>query len=225
MNAGTPARPVSFTYGELVKRAHALSPGDVRTAGHQARAFDAANLYGDHAIEPRLAPAPLYQPAAVLIPVINRDDALSVVLTQRADFLAQHPGQIAFPGGKIDQEDATAADAALREAHEEITLLPHQVRVIGTLNPYLSGSGYHITAVIGVVDAAASFQPNPHEVADIFEVPFAHLMAKGRLRQEIRPFRDFQRAIYSITYQDRYIWGITAGLIRHLQTTLFPEFT
>lgn len=223
MTAAKTKEPPPFGYADLMTRARYLAPRDVQAAGPDERAFRAADLFGDHVIEPRLVPAQRHRPAAVLIPVINRAGDLSVVLTQRTAFLSAHAGQIAFPGGKIDKQDTTAAAAALREAEEEIALAPHHVRVVGTLRPYLSGSGYHITGVVGVVDGEVSLQPNPAEVADLFEVPFTHLMAKGNLRQEIRPFRDFQRAIYSITYQDRYIWGITAGLIRHLRTTLFPE--
>jgi 8-oxo-dGTP pyrophosphatase MutT (NUDIX family) len=159
------------------------------------------------------------QPAAVLIPVIERDAGLSVLLTRRADRMRRHAGQIAFPGGRSEAGE-TAAMAALREAQEEVGLDPAAVFVAGVSTPYRTITGYHITPVVGFLPPP-NLALNPAEVADAFEVPLAFLMdpANHERRHRDQPPGP-PRWHYAITWNDRVIWGATAGMIRALYERL-----
>ena len=175
----------------------------------------------DHDLNPTIAlPIDGLQRAAVLVPLIERPEGLTVLFTQRADQLRRHAGQIAFPGGGCEAGE-TAVAAALREAHEEVDLDPALVRVAGLATPYRTLTGYHITPVVGFVDASARFTANAGEVADVFEVPFAFLMDPANHE---RRYRDQPpgppRWHYAITWQDRLIWGATAGMARGLYERL-----
>jgi 8-oxo-dGTP pyrophosphatase MutT (NUDIX family) len=156
------------------------------------------------------------RPAAVLVGLVPRRDGLSVVFAERAGHLRQHSGQIAFPGGKIDPDDEGPLAAALREAEEEIGLAPDLVRPLGFLAPYFSSTGYRITPVIGLVNPAASLVANPDEVASIFEVPYAFLMNPAHHQLHEKEFRGQMRRYFAIPWQERYIWGVTAGILRML---------
>ncbi len=162
-------------------------------------------------------------PAAVLVPVVMRATP-TLLLTQRTAHLPTPAGQIAFPGGKMDAEDATPTHAALREAWEVVGLAPAAVEVLGLLPQYTTGTAFVITPVVGLVDPAAAIAPNPHEVAETFEVPLDYLMnpAHHRLHEWIWEGR--LRRWYSMPYQDgpaeRYIWGATAGMLRNLYRLL-----
>lgn len=162
--------------------------------------------------------------AAVLVPLVRRDQ-LSVLLTERSAQLTHHSGQVAFPGGRVDAGDADAVAAALREAHEEVGLLPRHVQVLGTLPVYTTGTAYAVTPVVALVDADAPLRPNPGEVADTFEVPLAYLMDPRhhrwhRLEWEAHGERQ-SREWLSMPYWDdragreRFIWGATAGMLRN----------
>jgi 8-oxo-dGTP pyrophosphatase MutT (NUDIX family) len=179
----------------------------------------------DHDLNPEIAP-PIdgLQRAAVLVPLVERPDGLTVLFTQRADRLRRHAGQIAFPGGGCEAGE-TAVTAALREAHEEVDLEPALVRVAGLATPYRTLTGYHITPVVGFVAGSARFTPNAGEVADVFEVPFAFLMDPAnheRRRREQPPGPP--RWHWAITWRgdgrDRLIWGATAGMVRGLYERL-----
>lgn len=163
-----------------------------------------------------LLPDAAYRDAAVLVPVVAREPEATVILTERTRHLSAHAGQIAFPGGKIDAGDADAAAAALREAEEEIGLPRAAVRIIGALNPYLSRTGYRIVPVLGRVDPDVMLAPNPAEVAAIFEVPLAFLLDPANHRVSARFFLGNERTFYEVPFEDRYIWGVTAGIIRGL---------
>lgn len=158
--------------------------------------------------------------AAVLIPLVERPDGLTVLLTQRTAHLSSHSGQIAFPGGKVDPQDAHAQATALREAHEEINLDPSLVRVIGHLPVYTTGSAYIVTPVVALVQPVFALTPNPHEVADVFEVPLAFLMNPANHRRHTVQWQGIQREWFSMPYTDphteRFIWGATAGILRNL---------
>jgi 8-oxo-dGTP pyrophosphatase MutT (NUDIX family) len=175
----------------------------------------------DYDLNPDLTvPLAGLQPAAVLVPLIERDAGLSVLFTQRADQLRRHAGQIAFPGGRCDPGETPWA-AALREAQEEVGLDPALVQVAGLSTPYRTLTGYHITPVVGFVSPAFVLALNPAEVADAFEVPFAFLMDPAnheRRRRELPPGPP--RWHYALTWQDRVIWGATAGMIRGLYERL-----
>lgn len=165
-----------------------------------------------------LGDRPLRQ-AAVLVPIMLRASP-TVLLTRRTDHLASHSGQIAFPGGKVDEADKDAAAAALREAEEEVGLSPRWVELIGTLPEYLTGSAYRITPVIGLVDPAAEFSPNPDEVADLFEVPLDFLMDPAHHQRHAMDWQGHRREWLAMPYDDsgteRFIWGITAAMLRNL---------
>ncbi|SFU84363.1 8-oxo-dGTP pyrophosphatase MutT, NUDIX family [Methylobacterium sp. 174MFSha1.1] len=178
---------------------------------------------GDHDLEPDVLEAALARPprlAAVLVPVVPRDDGVSVLFTQRSAHLRDHSGQIAFPGGKIDSSDPSPLAAALREAEEEIGLDRAAVTPLGYLDPYLSGTGFLVTPVVGLVAPDATLTLNPHEVADAFEVPLAFLMDVANHALHSREWRGRQRRYYAIPFGERYIWGVTAGIVRNLYDRL-----
>jgi 8-oxo-dGTP pyrophosphatase MutT (NUDIX family) len=158
--------------------------------------------------------------AAVLIALVVRDDTVTILLTQRTSDLRDHAGQIAFPGGKIDADDASPAEAALREAREEVGLDPTAVDVIGYLDPYLTRSGFRIVPVVARVKP---FEPilNAREVVEAFEVPFDFLMNAAHHQIGYRDWGGTRRAFYSIEHGERTIWGATAGIIRVLYERLY----
>jgi 8-oxo-dGTP pyrophosphatase MutT (NUDIX family) len=159
------------------------------------------------------------RPAAVLIPVVDRPEP-TVLLTQRTE-LPSHPGQIAFPGGKIEPRDATPADAALREAEEEIGLAPALIEPIGYLDLYLTFSGYRILPTVARVRPGYRLVLSPDEVADAFEVPLAFLMDAQNHALHSRDWKGVIRRYYAMPFGERYIWGVTAGILRNLYERLY----
>lgn len=177
---------------------------------------------GDHHLNPDFAMDGIsFRDAAVLIPVVARRPQATVILTERTPHLSSHAGQIAFPGGKIDPEDQTPAAAALREAREEIGLLSSMVESVGYLKPYLTRTGYRIVPVLGRVAPDHRITINPEEVADTFEVPLSFLMTSENHRRGSRPFKGTTRYFYEMPFNERYIWGITAGIIRGLYERVY----
>ncbi len=179
---------------------------------------------GDQVLNPGLlVDGPEFRDAAVLVPLVAHESGLTVLLTLRTPSLAVHAGQIAFPGGKIDPSDDGPAAAALREANEEIGLDPAAVSVVGYLDRYLTGTGYRITPVVGRVAPDPVLALNPEEVQEAFEVPLAFLMDPGNHNRGSRTFRGRQRQFYEMPFEGRYIWGITAGIIRGLYERMFER--
>jgi len=162
-------------------------------------------------------------PAAVLFPLVDRPQGLTVLLTQRASQLAHHAAQISFPGGRLEADDADAASGALREAHEEIGLDPDAVSVFGYLPDHLVISGFRVTPVLGLVRPPFSLQLNPAEVAGVFEVPLAHVLDSANHKARLRRVGDEDLLLYDIPWQGQNIWGATAGMlltfVRLLQET------
>lgn len=154
-------------------------------------------------------------PAAVLIAVTDRADP-GVILTQRHDNMRRHPGQISFPGGRVDPEDADVVAAALREAEEELALPREAVTVIGTTDSYLTITGYEVTPVVGVIPPDISFVPNPTEVADWFEAPLSFLLEPANHIEQAVEWQGRERHYYEINYGNRRIWGATAAMIVNL---------
>nr|WP_244301431.1 CoA pyrophosphatase [Stappia sp. P2PMeth1] len=187
-------------------------------------ALAAMDEVGDHILNPDMGPFAFAKrpprDAAVLIPVVDRPAGASVILTQRTDHLTSHAGQISLPGGKIDPEDEGPVAAALREAREEIGLSPRAVQPVGVLPTYLTGSGYRVAPVIGLVSPRARIVANPDEVADVFEVPLRFLMDDANHRRQSRIFAGKPRYFYAMPYGERYIWGVTAGILRLLYDTV-----
>ncbi len=157
--------------------------------------------------------------ASVLVPLVMREQ-LMVLLTQRTAQLSNHSGQIAFPGGRADAGDADAVATALREAEEEIGLMPDQVQVIGSLPIYLTGSAFIITPVVALVKPEFQLKRNAHEVDEVFEVPLPYLMNPSHHRRHSLERDGISREWYSMPYaegaQERFIWGATAGMLRNL---------
>lgn len=157
--------------------------------------------------------------AAVLVPIVLHAAGPTVLLTERSLQLANHSGQIAFPGGRIDAGDADAADAALREADEEVGLERSRVEIVGTLSNYVTGTAFVVTPVVGLVQPGFTLRPNPHEVADAFEVPLAFLMDPAHHHRHLLQWQGARREWFSMPFRDgaaeRFIWGATAGMLRN----------
>jgi 8-oxo-dGTP pyrophosphatase MutT (NUDIX family) len=153
------------------------------------------------------------KPAAVLLLVVNHAEAPTVLLTQRTTHLSAHAGQIAFPGGSCDAEDCTPERTALREAEEEVGIAPERIQVLGRMPEYRTSTGYAVTPVVGWAEPPLSYRPDPHEVADIFEVPLGFLLDVRNHRYESAFFRGRMRHYWAMPYGERFIWGATAGMI------------
>jgi 8-oxo-dGTP pyrophosphatase MutT (NUDIX family) len=160
------------------------------------------------------------KPAAVLVPLVNREGGLQVLLTQRSADLPDHPGQISFPGGRIEPDDPSIAHAALREAQEEIGLAPARVSLLGQLATYDTVTGYRVTPIVGWVEPPFDVTPDPVEVADVFEVPLAFLLDPANQQRHFRMLGTLRRDFWAIPYRDRYIWGATAAMLMILDRTL-----
>jgi 8-oxo-dGTP pyrophosphatase MutT (NUDIX family) len=181
--------------------------------------------HGDHALNTDLLPfleTMRLKDAAVLVPVVNDGNAPRIILTQRTNKLRKHSGQIAFPGGGIDEEDESPEAAALREAQEEIGLAPHFIETVGRLPHYLAATGFRITPILAVVQPGFTLTPNPDEVAEVFDVPLAFLMNPANHHRGSKLFLDgIYRHFYEIPYGPHHIWGITAGILRTLYERLY----
>jgi 8-oxo-dGTP pyrophosphatase MutT (NUDIX family) len=180
--------------------------------------------YGDHRINSeirRLIVKDGLRAAAVLIPVVDHEDGATIILTKRTEKLRNHSGQIAFPGGSIDPSDNSPQDAALRETEEEIGLDRGFVEVVGRLPDYVSGSGFRVAPILGIVRPGFLLTLNEDEVDDVFEVPLAFVMDAANHSKESREWQGRTRHFYKMPYGDRYIWGLTAGIIRMLYERLY----
>ena len=162
------------------------------------------------------------RPAAVLVPVVDRA-VPTVLLTQRTAELASHAGQVAFPGGKIDPGDESPVAAALREAREEVGLAPLLVEPIGYLDLYLTFSGFRILPTVARVKPDFTLTLNPREVTETFEVPLAFLMEPANHQLKTRDWKGIAREYYAMPFENRYIWGITAGILRNLYERVYGE--
>ncbi len=162
-------------------------------------------------------------PAAVLVPLVNRPPGLQVLLTQRSAALPDHPGQISFPGGRVEPEDPTLAATALREATEEVGLPSSQVAILGHLPEYETVTGYRVTPIIGWVEPPFALTPDPIEVADVFEVPLAFLLDPANQQRHFRMIGTRRRDYWAIPYGERYIWGATAAMLLMLDRMLREE--
>src|SRR5690242_18924635 len=213
-----PSRPEGAGLG--LTAAHALTPDWVigrflqsgrpgrRGFGGAADPAEAAALReatrGDHDLNPGMTPpSTALRPAAVLVPLINRPEGMSVLLTQRTPHLTAHAGQISFPGGRIEESDADPTEAALRETEEEVGLPRDHVRVIGRLDTYVTGTGFEITPVVGIVKVPFSLAIDPFEVAEAFEVPLSFVLDPKKHRRMTREFEHRTRIFFILPFENR----------------------
>ncbi len=161
-----------------------------------------------------------YRPAAVLVPVVDRPQGLTLLLTRRTDHLRSHSGQISFPGGRREPQDASPEATALRETGEEIGLSAGRIRLAGRLNVRETGSGYRVVPVVGVVEPPERLVPDDREVAEIFEVPLDFLIAPANHRFETLVRGSVERRFHAIPYGEYFIWGLTARVIVDLSGVL-----
>ena len=219
----------------LVKKLEDYRPSRRRGATTSPHAFDpvrgvpaarpsrpAAGVRADDGVYPVLrGPVPVVMTAAaVLVPIILHGDEITVLLTQRAAHLPDHASQISFPGGRIEAADARPEDAALREAEEEVGLARAGVEVIGRLDLYETGTGFSITPVVGLIAPPVSLTPDPLEVADIFEVPLSFVTDPRNHKRHSAIFNGVERHFWALPFEDRYIWGATAGMLVNLSEVL-----
>ncbi len=220
MQPGVPIDEVAAPTHEFLARARARLNLDVPAAldDHTATA-----VRGDLDLDDELwekAGVKATRPAAVLVPVVERPEP-TVLLTLRTPDLRSHSGQIAFPGGKIDADDQSPLAAALREADEEIGLDARFIEPIGYLDLYLTFSGYRILPTVARVDPDYRLTINPAEVAEAFEVPLDFLMQPGNHQRHKRDWKGIERHYFAMPFGERYIWGVTAGILRNLYERIY----
>ena len=180
---------------------------------------------GDHDADPvmkKIAAVRPIRPAAVLVPVVDHPEP-TVLLTQRAQHLPDHAGQVSFPGGKIDQSDLSPLASALREADEEIGLARPFVEPLGYLDLYMTTLGYRIVPLVARIKPGFALTLNAKEVDASFEVPLAFLMDQNNVQRHARDWQGMTRHYYAITFGERYIWGVTAGILRNLHERIYRE--
>lgn len=197
------------------------------TLNRQPRTLDAtaARAPSDFDLNPDALGDPAIQvnkrPAAVLVGILADPDKPSVLLTQRPDHLTVHAGQISFPGGKVADGDGDMQATALREAHEEVGLERSDVEVLGFLDQYQTATGFLIVPVVGLIQPRFEARANLDEVDEVFTVPLAFLMNPKNHKIDSRVYKQKARKFYAMPYQDRYIWGATAGILRNLYIRLY----
>lgn len=184
------------------------------------RSFDSEQVRGDHLLNPDTKLPPDLRPAAVLVPIIDRPDGLTVLLTQRHERLSAHAGQISLPGGRIEPVDADPVAAALRETREEIGLTPDRVDVIGRLDTYITGTGFKIIPVVALLEPPLRMAPRLGEVTEVFEVPLALVADRANYRQETRELKNGVHTFFVLSHDRRYVWGATAGILVNLAEVL-----
>lgn len=180
---------------------------------------------GDFQLNPGLKPfrpGPL-MPAAVLVPVVAYEGGERVILTKRTAHLSNHAGQISFPGGRVDAEDPDVIATALRETEEEIGLDRGHISVLGALDAYVTGTGFAVVPVVGLVKPGFALRLAQHEVAEVFEVPFDFLMDSRNHQRHKGVFNGVERQWWAMPYQEYYIWGATAGMLRNLHDLLHGQ--
>jgi 8-oxo-dGTP pyrophosphatase MutT (NUDIX family) len=177
---------------------------------------DTAAAHGEELLEETAAPP---VPAAVLVPVVLGDHP-GILLTKRTAHLKKHAGQVSFPGGRIDPDDTGPEAAALREAEEEIALHPSNVEIVGRMADYVTGTGYRITPVIGLLPPGLIYQPSPDEVEDVFELPIDVLLDPAAPKRQRHHVDGHWREYWVWPHPDHYIWGATAAILVHLAQKL-----
>lgn len=216
------AAPVETGSAEFFRRARARLSFDIPPGLNDPAIIAPTGDFGTDQMLQIIAKEKPIRPAAVLIAVVEREQP-SVLLTTRAAHLNEHAGQVSFPGGKIDPKDASPRDAALREAHEEIGLTRDFVEPLGYLDVYATSFGFRILPTLARVRPGFELAINHAEVDDVFEVPLAFLMDPASYKRGVKNFRDIQRTFYEVPYEQRYIWGATAGMLHVLYERIYAS--
>ena len=175
---------------------------------------------GDHDLNPGYRPDQPLKPAAVLVGLVERDEGVTLLLTRRTDHLEHHPGQVSFPGGHVDPGDTDAIATALRETEEEVGITREHIDILGRLDTYVTRTGFEVVPVVAMIRPTFELAPDPHEVAEVFEVPLSFLMDPSNHHRHAREFEGGKRYFYAMPYRDYFIWGATAGMIMDLYQTL-----
>ncbi len=175
---------------------------------------------GDHFLNPGTRSSSPLTPAAVLVPLVAHADTTTVLLTRRTDHLSKHPGQVSFPGGHIEDDDGSPEETALRETEEETGLSRSHVEIVGNLDDYETGTGFRITPIVAIVTPPFELNPDPHEVAEVFEVPLAFLLDPSNHQRHAREYKGIERQFFAMPYKEHFIWGATAGMLVNLYQVL-----
>jgi 8-oxo-dGTP pyrophosphatase MutT (NUDIX family) len=191
---------------------------DADLATKRVRNAEGARMRGDHDFDATLLETDMEKrrAAAVLVPLVERAEGFTVLLTRRTEHLPDHAGQVAFPGGRVDAGDASVIDAALRETEEELGLARAHVETAGRLDDYLTGTGYVVTPIVGFVRPPFELNPDPREVAAVFEVPLSFVLDRSNHVKRTGFWRGRARVYYAMPYGDHFIWGATAGMLINL---------
>ncbi len=190
-----------------------------RVAARLARALSPEASVPRHLLEPPAPDLPL-TPAAVLVPLINQRDGVTVLLTRRTEHLNDHAGQVSFPGGRAEADDPSLIHTAIREAEEEIGLSPGAVEVLGRLPDYQTGTGFRVAPIVAWVEPPFAVTPDPFEVAEVFEVPLTFFLDPANHQRHRREIRGETREFFAMPYGEHYIWGATAGMLFNLYWVL-----
>jgi 8-oxo-dGTP pyrophosphatase MutT (NUDIX family) len=175
---------------------------------------------GDHELNPGMLPTVPLRDAAVLVPLVDRPQGVTILLTQRTDHLARHAGQIAFPGGRVEEADADAEATALRETEEEIGLPRDRIEPCGRLDRYVTRTGFTVIPVVAIVHPPFTLSLDPHEVADSFEVPLSFILDPANRKMQGSEYQGILRHFHVFPYGTRNIWGATAGMLVNLAEVL-----
>jgi 8-oxo-dGTP pyrophosphatase MutT (NUDIX family) len=212
--------PAAISSAEFFARARARLRFDIPAGLTDPSLVPASGDQGTDRMLRILAREQPIRPAAVLVPVVDHPEP-TVLLTQRSAHLNDHAGQISFPGGKIDATDASPLDTALREAEEEIGLSREFIDPIGYLDLYGTSFGFRILPAVARIKPGFKLRINQSEVDDVFEVPLAFLMNPVNHQTHSKEFRGVERSYYAMPYEERYIWGATAGILRVLYERIY----
>ncbi|MBC8268335.1 MAG: CoA pyrophosphatase [Rhodospirillaceae bacterium] len=175
---------------------------------------------GDHDLNPGTRTGSPLTAAAVLVPLVTYPDTTMVLMTRRTDHLANHPGQVSFPGGHIEPDDGSPEETAIRETEEETGIARNHVEVIGRLDDYETRTGFRVTPVVALLTPPFEVSPDTHEVAEVFEVPLAFLLDPANHQRHAREFEGTERQFFAMPYKQHFIWGATAGMLINLYEVL-----
>jgi 8-oxo-dGTP pyrophosphatase MutT (NUDIX family) len=203
---------------EISRRLAAAKPRGRRTS--EDAVLPGVLPRGDHDLNPDFYdPAQSLVSAAVLVPIVERPEGLTLLLTRRTDHLDVHAGQISFPGGRVEGDEGLE-EAALRETEEEVGLPRHYVRAIGWLDTYITRTGFEIAPMVGAIKPPFPVVPDSFEVAEVFEVPLDYFLSAENLKKDARIYQGKRRHFFAFSYRDHYIWGATAGMLVNLVEVL-----